>query len=174
MLKRRQDLDAVAVFSDVPSHVKHAKMCMERGLHVISAVPACISLEEAAELRAVKEKTGLRYMMAETSYYRQTCIHARELYQKGAFGQILYNEVEYYHDFNFEDRLNKRPSLYFNPDGSNSWRQAWPPMHYPTTLHRSRRRGNEGARDLRFLPRPRRPREDGAHSEQPHEESLLQ
>ena len=132
MLKRRQDLDAVAIFSDVPSHVKHAKMCMERGLHVISAVPACISLEEAAELRAVKEKTGLRYMMAETSYYRQACIHARELYQKGAFGQILYNEVEYYHDFNFEDRLNKRPSLYFNPDGSNSWRQAWPPMHYPT------------------------------------------
>jgi predicted dehydrogenase len=95
-------------------------MCVERGLHVISAVPACISLEEAAELRAVKEKTGLCYMMAETSYYHQACIHARELYHKGAFGQILYNEVEYYHDFNFEDRLNKRPSLYFNPDGSNS------------------------------------------------------
>ena len=76
MLKRRQDLDAVAIFSDVPSHVKHAKMCMERGLHVISAVPACISLEEAAELRAVKEKTGLRYMMAETSYYRQD-LHPR-------------------------------------------------------------------------------------------------
>ena len=132
MLKRRRDLDAVAIFSDVPSHVKHAKMCMEQGLHVISAVPACISLAEAEELRAVKEKTGLRYMMAETSYYRQTCIHARELFQKGEFGQILYSEVEYYHDFSFEERLTKRPSLYFNPDGSNSWRQAWPPMHYPT------------------------------------------
>lgn len=132
MLKRRRDLDAVAVFSDVPSHVKHAKMCMERGLHVISAVPACASLEEAEELRAVKERTGLRYMMAETSYYRQACIYARELYQKGGFGQIVYNEVEYYHDFNFEERMTRRPSLYFNPDGSNSWRQGWAPMHYPT------------------------------------------
>ena len=54
MLKRRRDLDAVAIFSDVPSHVKHAKMCMEQGLHVISAVPACMSLEEAEELRAVE------------------------------------------------------------------------------------------------------------------------
>jgi predicted dehydrogenase len=132
MLKRRNDLDAVAIFSDVPSHVKHAKMCMERGLHVLSAVPACVSLEEAEELRAVKEKTGRRYMMAETSYYRQACIFAREKYQNGEFGRILYNEVEYYHDFNFEDRISKRPSLYFNPDGSNSWRQGWPPMHYPT------------------------------------------
>lgn len=132
MLKRRRDLDAVAVFSDVPSHVKHARMCMERGLHVISAVPACASLEEAEELRTVKEKTGLRYMMAETSYYRQACIYARELYQQGGFGNIIYNEVEYYHDFNFEERMNRRPSLYFNPDGSNSWRQGWAPMHYPT------------------------------------------
>ena len=83
-------------------------------------VPACISLEEAAELRGVKEKTGSRYMMAETSYYRQTCIHAREALPEGRVQQILYNEVEYYHDFNFEDRLNKRPSLYFSPDGSTS------------------------------------------------------
>lgn len=132
MLKRRRDLDAVAIFSDAPSHVKHTRLCMQQGLHVISAVPACASLEEAEELRAIQEKTGLRYMMAESSYYRQACIYAREQYQKGAFGEIHYTEVEYYHDFNFEERLTKKPSLYFNPDGSNSWRQGWPPMHYPT------------------------------------------
>ncbi|MBL8234027.1 MAG: Gfo/Idh/MocA family oxidoreductase [Bryobacterales bacterium] len=132
MLKKRRDLDAVAIFTDVPSHVKHTRMCMEQGLHVICAVPACASLEEAEQLREVKEKTGLRYMMAESSYYRQACIYARELYQKGAFGEITYSEVEYYHDFNFEERLTRKPSLYFNPDGSNSWRQGWPPMHYPS------------------------------------------
>ena len=132
LLKKRRDLDAVAVFSDAPSHFKHAKMCMEQGLHVVSAVPACISLEEAEQLRAVKEKTGLRYMMAESSYYRQACIYARDLYQKGGFGEILYSEVEYYHDFNFEERLHNKSSLYYNPDGSNSWRQGFPPMHYPT------------------------------------------
>jgi predicted dehydrogenase len=80
----------------------------------------------------VKEKTGLRYMMAESSYYRQAAIYARDLYKKGGFGEIIYSEVEYYHDFNFEERLTSKNSLYYNPDGSNSWRQGMPPMHYPT------------------------------------------
>jgi predicted dehydrogenase len=132
MLAKRRDLDAVAVFSGAVDHVKHVKTCMERGLHVCCAVPAAMSLEEAEQLRAVKEKTGLRYMMAESSYYRQAAIHARNLYKQGAFGEITYSEVEYYHDFNIEDRLNKRPSLWFHPDGSPSWRQGLPPMHYPT------------------------------------------
>ena len=51
MLKKRNDLDATAIFSDAPSHVKHVKMCMEHGLHVVSAVPACTSLEDAEQLR---------------------------------------------------------------------------------------------------------------------------
>jgi predicted dehydrogenase len=91
-----------------------------------------MNLEDAEHLRSVKEKTGLRYMMAESSYYRQAAIHARNLYRKGAFGEIIYSEVEYYHDFNVDERLNKRPSLWFHPDGSNSWRQGMPPMNYPT------------------------------------------
>jgi predicted dehydrogenase len=132
LLSKRRDLDAVAIFSGARDHVNHVRLCMNRGLHVCSAVPACMSLEEAEQLRAVKEKTGLRYMMAESSYYRQAAIHARNLYRKGAFGEIIYSEVEYYHDFNVDERLDKRPSLWFHPDGSNSWRQGLPPMHYPT------------------------------------------
>ena len=132
LLAKRRDLDAIAIFSGAPDHVKQVKLCMERGLHVCCAVPAAMSLEEADQLRTVKEKTGLRYMMAESSYYRQAAIHARNLYKQGAFGTITYSEVEYYHDFNIEDRLNKKPSLWFHPDGSHSWRQGLPPMHYPT------------------------------------------
>jgi predicted dehydrogenase len=132
MLKKRTDLDAVAVFSGAVDHVKQVKQCMERGLDVCCAVPACMSLEEADTLRTVVEKTGKIYMMAESSYYRQAAIHARNLFQKGAFGEIIYFEVEYYHDFSVDDRLNKKPSLWFHPDGANSWRQGLPPLHYPT------------------------------------------
>lgn len=132
MLSKRKDIDAIAIFSQPPLHVKHVKMCMEQGLHVVSAVPACTSLEEAEQLRDIKRKTGRRYMMAESSYYRQQCIFARDLYKKGAFGQIFYTECEYYHDFDFDQRLNSKESLYYNPDGSNSWRQGLPPMQYPT------------------------------------------
>ena len=132
LLAKRNDLDAVAIFSDAPSHVKHVALCMERGLHVVSAVPACQKLEDAEKLRAVVEKTGLTYMMAESSYYRQPTIFARNLYNQGGFGELFYSEVEYYHDFDFDERLNDKKSLYFNPDGSNSWRQGMAPMYYPT------------------------------------------
>jgi predicted dehydrogenase len=136
MVKEAKDIDAVAVFSGGPDHVKHAKMCMERGWHVVSAVPACASLEQAALLKEVKEKTGLHYMMAESSYYRQQVIFARNLFQKGLFGQLFYSEVEYHHDKGKiptkETLADKTNGLFYNPDGSRSWRWGYPPMWYPT------------------------------------------
>jgi predicted dehydrogenase len=63
-------------------------MAMKRGLHVISAVLAVMTLEEADRLKRLKENTGLRYMMAETSYYRQPAIYARDLFREGAFGEL--------------------------------------------------------------------------------------
>jgi predicted dehydrogenase len=133
MLKlRSKDLDAVAVFSGAPDHVKHALMCFDHGLHVISAVPACMNLADAEKLRDAKKKSGLRYMMAETSYFRGGCIHVRELYREGGMGEIFYSEVEYYHDGDRKQMIADKKSRYYNPDGTVSWRQGLPPMLYPT------------------------------------------
>ncbi len=64
MIQKAKDIDAVAIFTEAPNHEKHVRLCLERGWHVLSAVPACLTLEEAERLRDVKEKTGLKYMMA--------------------------------------------------------------------------------------------------------------
>ncbi len=133
MLNRQSELDAVAVFSGAPDHFRHVKMCMDRGLHVISAVPAVMSLEDAEKLRDLKEKTGLRYMMAETSYYRQPNIFARNLHQQRGFGELYYSELEYYHDRgNLDAVLTDKTLRFYEPDGSHSWRWGLPPMLYPT------------------------------------------
>jgi predicted dehydrogenase len=133
MLKEAKDVDAVAIFSGAPDHPEHARLCLERGWHVVSAVPACINLEQAAMLKAVKEKTGLRYMMAESSWYRQENIHARNLFRAGAFGELFYTETEYYHDGGDPDKETANiGSLVYNPDGTRSWRWGFPPMLYPT------------------------------------------
>jgi len=133
MIRQADDIDAVAIFSGAVDHVKHAKMCFERGWHVISAVPACSTLEEAATLKGLVESTGLSYMMAETSYYRAECILARELYRQGVFGNLFYVEGEYYHDRGDLERLaSDRSTRFFMPDGSHSWRWGLPPMLYPT------------------------------------------
>ena len=59
--------------------------------HPNCTVAAVMTLEQAQRLRELKESTGLRYMMAETSYDRQPCIYARNLYAVEGFGELYYS-----------------------------------------------------------------------------------
>ncbi len=123
MVKDR-NIDAIAVFTEGPNHVKHTIECMKHGKHVISAVPACWgSIEEAEKLLEAVNKYGLTYMMAETSYYQQFMISVRQMYEEGAFGDLYYCESEYQHD--------GLDSL-FMENGKRTWRYGVAPMHYPT------------------------------------------
>lgn len=133
MVKEAKDIDAVAIFSGAPDHARHAKMCFERGWHVISAVPACMTLEEAQMLVDARRKSGRQYMMAETSWFRQDVIYARNLYRAGAFGEMFYSEVEYYHDAgDLKALVDDKSTRHYEPDGKPSWRWGLPPMLYPT------------------------------------------
>ena len=133
MVAKAKDIDGVAVFSGGPDHAKHVKMCMDHGWHVVCAVPACMNLEDAQMLKDLKERTGLRYMMAESSYYNQECIFARNLYGQGGFGELFYSEVEYYHNFEFMHTTpEKKGTLFVDGDGKRTWRWGLTPMYYPT------------------------------------------
>jgi predicted dehydrogenase len=116
-------LDAVAVFTPAPLHVEMAVEAMRLGKHVISAVPAGMSVEELELLLETVKKTGLRYMMAETSYYRQSVITCREFAAEGRFGTIFNAESEYHHE--------GLVSLMYE-QGAPTWRLGFPPMLYPT------------------------------------------
>jgi predicted dehydrogenase len=121
------NIEAVAVFTGAPDHVRHVTNVMNHGKHCISAVPAACTLEEAHLLKETKERTGLKYMMAETSYYRPETILARQLWQDGKFGKFLYSEVEYYHNMVGDEA---KSLWYYN--GQHTWRYGYPPMLYPT------------------------------------------
>jgi predicted dehydrogenase len=126
-LVRDKAIDAVAVFTGVPDHGRHCAAAMKAGKHVVCAVPVCMTLEEAHELKEVKERTGLKYMMAETSYYRPETIAARDLFAAGKFGELFYSEVEYYHPLTPKER-----EFYYFHEGRKTWRYGFPPIHYPT------------------------------------------
>ena len=74
-------IEAVAVFTPAPDHVRHVLACLKAGKHVICAVPAAMSLEECQALVDGVKRSGLTYMMAETSYYQQPTISARRMFQ---------------------------------------------------------------------------------------------
>ncbi|MBM3861913.1 MAG: Gfo/Idh/MocA family oxidoreductase [Verrucomicrobia bacterium] len=124
-----KNIEAVAVFTGAPDHVRHSVAVMNAGKHCITAVPAAISLEQCQQLIKAKERNQRRYMMAETSHYRAGSILMRQLCRDGVFGEVVYSEVEYYHPARKGSK--ERASLWYR-DGKPTWRHNYPPMWYPT------------------------------------------
>ncbi len=123
LLKDGKDIDAVAIFTEAPNHVPHCIAALDAGKHVLVAVPAAMTLEECEQLIEAVEMTGLTFMMAETSYWQQSTISARNFFQEGKFGQLIYCESAYQHD---------GLDVLGHENGQKTWRYGFPPMHYPT------------------------------------------
>lgn len=123
-------IEAVFIATDAPSHARLAVAALEHDKHVASAVPAVFgSLEDADRLFETVRRTGLKYMMFETSYFHADLYAWRHQYQAGLFGQLVYSEGEYYHYFG-------TPLGGYNPKtkrvDTNGWRRGLPPQWYPT------------------------------------------
>jgi predicted dehydrogenase len=117
-------IDAVFIATEAPNHHRHVIDALNAGKHVLCAVPCAMTLEDCESLRDAVKRTGLTYMMAETSYYRQNTISVRKFYKEGKFGHLISAAAEYNHP--------GLEQLFFNPDGTPTWRQGLPPMNYPT------------------------------------------
>jgi predicted dehydrogenase len=122
------DVDAVALFTQNWLHGPQAAQALRAGKHVYSAVPPGITLEELRAIADAVKETGNIYMLGETSYYYPAVIYCRQRYREGAFGDIVYAEGEYYHDWDhgLYDVAKWR--------GGENWRETAgvPPMFYPT------------------------------------------
>lgn len=123
-LVKDDSIEAVFVATDAPSHFKHCIEVLKHGKHVACAVPAVYgSLEDADRLYEAVKRSGLKYMMYETSMYRENLYAMRQIYKARGFGKLVYTEGEYWH----YEELGK-PGI-----GSyNNWRYGSPPQWYPT------------------------------------------
>jgi len=114
-------LEAIYCATDAPSHADHCILAMNHGKHVATAVPAVFgNVEDAYRVYETVKKTGLNYMMFETSFYHAPVYAMRQLYNEGKLGKIIYSEGEYYH---------------YMPTALASykdWRVGLPPQYYPT------------------------------------------
>ncbi len=94
----KSDIDAVIISTPMPFHAPQATAALKKDLHVISEVPAAVSVEECKKLvRAANNSKGI-YMMAENYTYMKNNVLIRELVRKGFFGEPCYAEGEYIHE----------------------------------------------------------------------------
>ena len=120
-LVKDDNIEAVFVATDAPSHARHVIEVLKHGKHVACAVPAIFgSLEEADTLFEAVKTSGKKYMLFETSSFRADNYAMRQIYNAGSFGKLVYSEGEYFH---YATEM---------PDSYKGWRIGLPPQFYPT------------------------------------------
>jgi predicted dehydrogenase len=108
----RSDIQAVVIGTPMNLHVPQAIAALKRNLHVLSEVPAGVSVDECRELVAACGDSQGVYMMAENYIYMRANIIVRELARQGLFGEVYYAEGEYIHEVK---GLNEK----------TKWRRKW-------------------------------------------------
>lgn len=91
-------LDAVIIGTPMPLHVRQSVAALQRGISVLSEVPAAVSIDECRDLvKAAGQSRGV-YMMAENYTYIRPNAIVGELVRQGLFGTPYYAEGEYIHE----------------------------------------------------------------------------
>ncbi|HBE41063.1 MAG TPA: gfo/Idh/MocA family oxidoreductase [Bacteroidales bacterium] len=134
-LVKDNKIEAVFVATDAPGHVRHCIEVLKHGKHVACAVPAVFgSLEDADLLFEAVKKSGLKYMMFETSCFRADNYAMRQIYNAGGFGKLVYSEGEYFHGPSLSPAPAPTPAKTKTtvPSSYNGWRDGVIPQWYPT------------------------------------------
>jgi predicted dehydrogenase len=85
-----RDPDLEAIYNPLPNHL-HAPWsakCAEAGKHVLCEKPLSLTVEEARELIAVRDRTGVKMGEAFMVAVHPQWLRARELVRAGAIGEL--------------------------------------------------------------------------------------
>ena len=79
----RERPDVVVVATPMPLHVPQAVAALERGIHVLSEVPAATDLEQCFRLVQAVRSSRASYMMAENYCYMREAVLVRAMARAG-------------------------------------------------------------------------------------------
>ena len=131
-MSKKAVYDAVLIACDPDIQVDYAVAEMERGIHVMTEVPAAYSIDQCWALVNAVKRTGCKYQLAEQTRYWHFVDRWRRMAADGEFGKILYAEGEYLHyapswDYFRNVKTGHRvvthdPSYHNDPEWTPSWR----------------------------------------------------
>ena len=109
-------VDLVILSSPQQHHTPQAVEALGRGIHVLSEVPAVVSLEQASALVGAVRMSTAKYMMSENYCYTRETLTIKTMARAGEFGELYYGEGEYLHEMK---------SWHTKPTGERTWRYYW-------------------------------------------------
>jgi predicted dehydrogenase len=109
-------VDFVHINTPIPDHAPMSLAALEAGKHVMCTVPMATTVEECRKIVELVEKTGRKYMMAETVVYAREYLFLKQMYEAGELGKIQFLQASHQQDM----------------DGWPNYWPGLPPMHYAT------------------------------------------
>ena len=96
----------MAVFTDAPSHAKHAIACLEAGKNVVSACPVATTLEDCRTIIDAGKSHDVYIMMGHCKRFEPGHQKIRDILARNLLGRIFQISVFWY---------------FFVPDISGGW-----------------------------------------------------
>lgn len=114
----KESPDALFIAIDPDRQVRYACDAMERGVNVMTEVPAAFTIEDCWRLVDTVEKTGMLYQLNEQTRYTYYIRKWREMYQSGQLGKILMMEGEYLHYERWDNFVDMNTgNFFYDPEG---------------------------------------------------------
>lgn len=108
--------DVIVIASPQQYHAPQAAYALRSGKHVLSEVPAIVSLEQAHLLLEAARQSSCVYMLAENYCYTRENLIIGQMARAGLFGDLYFGESEYVHEMK---------DYQIDPFGNPTWRHHW-------------------------------------------------
>jgi predicted dehydrogenase len=110
------EVDAVHINSPIPDHGWMSVAALRAGKHVACTVPMATTTQECRKIVETAARTGLKYMMMETTVYSREFLYIKQLYGSGELGKLQFLQATHHQDM----------------DGWPDYWPGLPPMWYAT------------------------------------------
>jgi predicted dehydrogenase len=141
---REAPIDAVYVVVEPENCSDLVVECLEAAKHVISDVPMSFTMEGIWNIIAAVERTGMKYMLGESTRYWPFINEWKRMVEDGLLGKIINVEGQYLHGMTL-NRYYQHPETGAritleeaaqlpNPLKSRTWNQPHPILYLPHEL----------------------------------------
>lgn len=92
------NIDVIHINTPLQLHADQVVAALEAGKHVGCTIPMATSVEDCKRIVDAQRRTGLTYMMMETTLYTREFLFVQDLYRSGRLGKLQFLRASHHQD----------------------------------------------------------------------------
>ena len=92
------DIDVIHINTPLQLHADQVVAALEAGKHVGCTIPMATSVEDCRRIVTAQQRSGLTYMMMETTLFTREFLFVQNLYREGRLGKLQFLRSSHHQD----------------------------------------------------------------------------